>query len=54
MYWGGSHILVGILVLYLHITAAKTETHLHGLIIWIKKDNNVVSTYEVANVFQMK
>lgn len=54
MYWGGSHILVGILVLYLHITAAKIETHLRGLIIWIKKENNVVSTYEVANVFQMK
>ena len=53
-YRGGSHTLVGILVLYLHITAVTIETHLHGLIIWIKKENNVVGAYEIVNVFQMK
>lgn len=50
-YRGGSHTLVGILVLYLHITAVTIEIHYQ---FWTKKENNVVSTYEAANVFQMK
>ena len=30
------------------------ETHLLGLVIWIKKENNAFGTYDVVNVFQMK
>ena len=54
-YRGGSHTLVGILVLYLHITAVTILKPIYmASLFGLKKNLIMLLVHEVVNVFQMK